>query len=74
MDLDYAMLGHLTQIPGPSGSEERVAEFISALLSPYCDELKTDILGNLIVMRHGTGKENYGGYSYGRNWVDDYPY
>ena len=57
MDLDYAMLGHLTQISGPSGSEERVAEFISAQLRPYCDELKIDTLGNLIVQRHGTGKK-----------------
>ncbi|MDR3541262.1 MAG: M42 family metallopeptidase [Desulfosporosinus sp.] len=57
MDLDYAMLGHLTQIFGPSGSEERVADFVSALLRPYCDELKTDTLGNLIVERHGTGKK-----------------
>ena len=57
MDLDYAMLGHLTQISGPSGSEERVAEFIAALLRPYCDELMTDTLGNLIVRRHGTGKK-----------------
>jgi len=57
MDLDFAMLGQLTQIFGPSGSEERVAEFISTQLRPYCDELKTDTLGNLIVRRHGTGKK-----------------
>ncbi|KJR49045.1 Deblocking aminopeptidase [Desulfosporosinus sp. I2] len=56
MDLDYAMLGQLTQIFGPSGSEERVAEFISTQLRSYCDELKSDTLGNLMVRRHGTGK------------------
>ncbi len=57
MELDYAILGHLTQISGPSGSEERVAEFIATQLRPYCDELNTDALGNLIVRRHGTGKK-----------------
>lgn len=57
MDLDFALLGQLTQIFGPSGSEERVAEFIATQLRPYCDELKTDTLGNLIVRRHGTGKK-----------------
>ena len=57
MDLDFAMLGQLTQIFGPSGSEEGVAEFISMRLRPYCDELNTDVLGNLIVGRHGTGKK-----------------
>jgi len=57
MDLDFAILGQLTQIFGPSGSEERVTEFISTQLRTYCDELKTDTLGNLIVVRHGTGKK-----------------
>jgi len=57
MDLDFARLGALTQIFGPSGSEERVAEFIATQLRPFCDELKTDVLGNLIILRHGTGKK-----------------
>lgn len=57
MDLDFTILRQLTQIFGPSGSEERVAEFIATQLRPYCDELKTDALGNLIVSRHGTGKK-----------------
>ncbi len=57
MSLDFAMLGQLTQIFGPSGSEEPVGEFIANQLRPYCDELTTDTLGNLIVCRHGTGKK-----------------
>ncbi len=57
INLDYSTLGHLTQIFGPSGSEELVAKYISTQLRPYCDELKTDTLGNLIVTRHGTGKK-----------------
>ena len=54
--MDFAMLGQLTQLFGPSGSEELVAQFIATQVRPYCDELKTDTLGNLIVLRHGTGK------------------
>lgn len=54
--MDFTMLGQLTQLFGPSGSEELVAEFISTQVRPYCDELTTDPLGNLIVRRHGTGK------------------
>ncbi|TGE33512.1 M42 family metallopeptidase [Desulfosporosinus sp. Sb-LF] len=54
--MDFTMLSQLTQLFGPSGSEELVAKFISTQVRPYCDELTTDTLGNLIVRRHGTGK------------------
>lgn len=54
--MDFTMLGQLTQLFGPSGSEELVAEFISNQVRPYCDELTMDTLGNLIVRRHGIGK------------------
>jgi Cellulase M and related proteins len=54
--MDFTMLGQLTQLFGPSGSEELVAKFISTQVRPYCDELTTDPLGNLIARRHGTGK------------------
>lgn len=56
-ELDFAMLEQLTQIFGPSGSEEQVAEFIGNQLGKYCDEVKTDTLGNLIAVRNGTGKK-----------------
>lgn len=54
--MDFELLKQLTQLFGPSGSEERVAEFISTQVRPYCDKLTIDTLGNLIVQRHGTGK------------------
>lgn len=57
MDMDFKILEQLTQIFGPSGSEEQVAEFISAQIRPYCHELINDTLGNLIAVRHGTGKK-----------------
>lgn len=59
MDMDFRILEQLTQIFGPSGSEEQVAEFISAQISPYCDEVISDTLGNLLAVRHGTGKKSW---------------
>lgn len=55
--MDITILRQLTQIFGASGSEELVSEFIANQARPYCDELKTDTLGNLIVQRHGSGKK-----------------
>ncbi len=55
--MDFTMLGQLTQLFGPSGSEELVSKFIAAQVRPYCDELTRDTLGNLIVRRHGNGKK-----------------
>lgn len=57
MDLNFALLGQLSQLFGPSGSEERVAEFIAKELRSCCDEVKTDTLGNLIVRRRGEGQK-----------------
>ncbi|MHB8124896.1 MAG: M42 family metallopeptidase [Desulfitobacteriaceae bacterium] len=54
--LDYTILGHLTQLFGPPGSEGEVAEYISTQLRSYSDEIIIDTLGNLIVRRQGTGK------------------
>ncbi len=40
---------------GPSGQEKRVAEKIRTLAAPYADEMSTDVMGNLIVRKKGTG-------------------
>ena len=41
---------------GGSGREDAVRETIAELARPYCDEVRTDALGNLICVRHA-GKE-----------------
>ena len=46
----------LTQCFGPSGAENRVRETIREMIAPFVDELKTDVMGNLIT-RVGTKKE-----------------
>lgn len=42
---------------GPTGREENVAEVIAEMIRPYVDEMRIDALGNLIAVRHGTGKK-----------------
>lgn len=54
--INYDLLKQLTQAFGPSGGEEAVAGLIEQTVRPYCDQVSTDNLGNLIVSRDGTGK------------------
>lgn len=42
---------------GPSGCEEEVAAAIAKLAKPYCDEITTDVMGNLICHKKGPGKK-----------------
>ncbi|MCL2085157.1 MAG: M42 family peptidase, partial [Oscillospiraceae bacterium] len=47
----------LCELPGVSGREEAVREYIKACAEPYADRLITDALGNLMVYRKGTDAE-----------------
>ena len=38
---------------GPSGHEEDVRAYITELIEPFVDDIKTDALGNLIATRKG---------------------
>lgn len=49
------LLKKLTQIYSPSGNEERVRNFIAEQTEKYADEIYTDMLGNLVVRKKGTG-------------------
>ena len=42
---------------GPSGREEAVAAVIAEMAKPYCDEISTDVMGNLICHKKGPGKK-----------------
>jgi tetrahedral aminopeptidase len=48
MDLDLDLLRKLCDAPGAPGREERVRKLVIEALSPLCDEVSTDILGNVI--------------------------
>lgn len=45
----------LTAVSSPSGFEDEIRETIRGEVAQYCDEIKTDSLGNLICIRHGKG-------------------
>lgn len=54
LKLDFSILNTLTQLPGISGRESQVRTYLTKLLTPYADEIRSDALGNLIVSKKGT--------------------
>ena len=47
------LLKDLCRLPGVSGDEDRVRDFIRAKAAPYASSIRTDALGNLIVFKKG---------------------
>lgn len=54
---DEKLLRELTQLWGVSGFEKEVREYIKKQAEPYADEMMTDAVGNLIVLKRGVGGE-----------------
>lgn len=53
------LLKELCALHGPSGAEEAVCDYIREQAAPYADEILTDTMGNLMILRKGkrdTGK------------------
>ncbi len=50
----FATLKELCELPGPVGREEIVQKRVRDELSQYCDEIKTDKIGNLTATMGGT--------------------
>ena len=46
----------LCQAYGPTGNEGSVAEVIREMVAPVADEITTDAMGNLIVLKKGQGQ------------------
>ncbi|MBQ5671653.1 MAG: M20/M25/M40 family metallo-hydrolase [Oscillospiraceae bacterium] len=51
------LLKKLCALPGPSGREEKVREYIAEYAKQYADEMLTDPMGNLHVFRKGLNRE-----------------
>ena len=51
------LIKKLMKTPAVSGREKNIAEIIKAEISPYCDEVFTDNLGNLCAHKKGVGKK-----------------
>lgn len=47
------MLKELTDLCGVSGNEDSVRKYIRQVVEPFCDSIKEDVLGNLIVHKKG---------------------
>lgn len=54
MDL-FDVLKTLNAAHGPAGDEEEIRNVIADMAAPYADEVSTDVMGNLIVHKKGSG-------------------
>lgn len=52
----FKLLKKLTETPGPSGYEQKIAAAITELWQPYVDAITTDRVGSLIAVKHGQGE------------------
>jgi len=52
------ILSKLSQTVGLSGNEHKVASFISELFKDFVDEIKSDNLGNVIMLKKGYDSDN----------------
>ncbi len=50
----YTLLKNLCLCPSVSGREYKIREKLSEYIAPFCDELWTDALGNLIALKRGS--------------------
>ena len=53
----FELLEKLCTAPAPSGCEKQVRELIEKEISPYVDSVETDVMGNLIACKKGSGKK-----------------
>ena len=56
--MDFSILKTLTSLPGISGRESAVRQYVQQQVTPYADDVKTDALGNLIVYKKGASNKN----------------
>lgn len=52
----YTLLKNLCLCPSVSGREDNIRKKLCELITPLCDEVRTDNLGNLIALKKGSGK------------------
>lgn len=55
---DEALLKELCELWGVGGYEKEVRKTIRKIVEPYADEIVTDAMGNLIVLKKGIGGKN----------------
>jgi len=55
-DRVFELLKELSATPGPVGREDMVQDYIREHLKDYCDDIRSDKIGNLIATIEGTSK------------------
>lgn len=50
-------LKELTSLFGVSGNEKTVTDYIKTKITPYADKVYTDVMGNLVAIKRGSGKK-----------------
>jgi len=54
-EINFGLLKRLCETPAVPGREEQLREVLRAVLAERCDSVETDVLGNVIGRRRGTG-------------------
>ena len=49
-------LKRLVETPSPSGYEHDVQKLVRERINPWCDEVRTDVMGNVFGVRNPSGK------------------
>ena len=49
-------LKRLVETPSPSGYEQQVQRLVRERIAPWCDEVKTDVMGNVFGIRNPAGR------------------
>jgi endoglucanase len=47
----------LSELPGAPGREEHVRSYIAGVVEPHCDEMRTDVMGNLICRKRSANPD-----------------
>ena len=53
----YNTVKELCLCPSISGREQKICELLAKRVAPFCDEVRTDALGNLIALKKGSAKD-----------------
>ena len=53
----YDLLKELSELPGPSGFETKVSEFIQKTWHPLADDITVDQVGSLVALIKGDGPD-----------------
>jgi endoglucanase len=56
MPINLDLLKRLSETPGVPGHEDRLREVVISELKPYVDEIRVDIMGNVIGFKRGSGQ------------------